>query len=248
MGCRRRIRPGRTFSPLRRRGRLRQPARPCGCTSSSGRSSSESQRWSLSPTVISEASSRFLIRSPTTRRTPPSIQGGQARPAGRHHARLPSSRITLGRADAPDDSRIEKQPSRGASAAGIRQQARPGLIRPARASASPQPRVRARRRARAPPRAARGVPGAHAAGRRRPGCRSARARGRPTRKRGVSRAPSTSPPLPRCARPSLAGPARGSCGGWRSYPTRPRHSPPAKTRAWSSTRPTGGSSTRSVSG
>ena len=74
MGWRWRTRPGPTFSPLRRRGRLRQPARPSGCTSSSGRSSSDLQRWSLSPTVISEASSRFLIRSPTTRQTPPSIQ------------------------------------------------------------------------------------------------------------------------------------------------------------------------------
>lgn len=110
MGWRWRIRPGRTFSPLRRRRRLRlrQPARPSGCTSSPGRSSSDLQRWSLSPTVISEASSRFLIRSPTTRQTPPSIQGRQAGPPGRHHARLPSNRITLGTPDDPDDRRDEK--------------------------------------------------------------------------------------------------------------------------------------------
>ena len=147
MGRRWRIRPRRTFSPVRRRGRLRQPAPPSGCTSSSGRSSSDLQRWSLSPTVISEASSRFLIRSPTTRQAPPSIQGRQAGPPGRHHARLPSSRITPGTPDDPDDRRDEKQGGRGARAAGVQQQAPAGLIRPARASASPQARVRARRRA-----------------------------------------------------------------------------------------------------
>ena len=109
MGRRRRICPGRTWCPLRRRGRLRRSARPSGCTSSSGRSSSDLQRWSLSPTVMAEASSRFLIRSPTTRQTPPSMQGRRAGPPSRHHARIQSSRITPGAPDDPDDRRDEKR-------------------------------------------------------------------------------------------------------------------------------------------
>ena len=110
-------------SPLRRRPRLRQPARPSGCTSSSGRSSSDLQRGSLSPTVISGASSRFLIRSPMTRQTPPPIQGRQAGRPGRHHARLPSRRITQGTPDDPGDRRDEKQGGAGGRAAGLQQQA-----------------------------------------------------------------------------------------------------------------------------
>ncbi len=60
---------------------------------------------------------------------PPSGASGQTPP------RLPSSRITLGSVGRPGDRRDEKQGGRGARAAGVQQQAPPGLIRPARASA-----------------------------------------------------------------------------------------------------------------